>query len=152
VQSILLAFLPVISIPPTTPSPNSLILEFVPCVNSANINSGNQIVRPSEGETITAGAPYTIKWNAPAGDKISIELEDEDGYARSYGALCDGWLINAYCGKIANGTGNNGQVRIRAFRALICFNSVPEYRRLGYLSAFQDHQICSCHTFMEHNS
>lgn len=63
------------------------------------------ILRPSSGETITVGEPYTIRWTPPPFDTgpLAIELF---GRVNSIHRIlpnttsCDGWLINTQCDKL----------------------------------------------------
>ncbi|KAL4969613.1 uncharacterized protein BDV14DRAFT_195876 [Aspergillus stella-maris] len=62
------------------------------------------IVRPSSGETITVGAPYTISWSPPPASSgpLAIELFGKVGALWRLGpndTTCDGWLINTECDK-----------------------------------------------------
>lgn len=70
--------------------------------------TGNTILRPSAGETVTAGAPYTVIWTDPVGTDVQFNVEDTVGNAIIWGSVCDGYLQNAFCGKLSNATANTG--------------------------------------------
>ncbi|KAL4950122.1 hypothetical protein BDW69DRAFT_202367 [Aspergillus filifer] len=62
------------------------------------------ILRPSTGEKITVGAPYTIFWSQPPANSgpLAIELFGNVGALWSLGpndTTCDGWLMNTECDK-----------------------------------------------------
>ena len=113
-----LAFLLLVSIPPAvcatlSNSPVETIYSADQPINTITYTanptpSGNTILRPSSGETITAGSPYTITWTDIIGSEVQLNLEDKVGNAELFGQLCDGWLINEYCGKLNNETQNTG--------------------------------------------
>jgi hypothetical protein len=113
-----LTFLLLISIPPTvcatlSNSPVETIYSanqpINTITNTANPTpSGNTILRPSLGETITAGSPYTITWTDIIGSEVQLNIENKVGHAELFGQICDGWLINEYCGKLNNETQNMG--------------------------------------------
>jgi hypothetical protein len=42
------------------------------------------------------------------GSEVQLNIEDKVGHAELFGQLCDGWLINEYCGKLNNETQNTG--------------------------------------------
>ena len=63
------------------------------------------IIRPSSGEIITVGKPYTVRWTPlpPESDPLAIELFGNVGGI--YPLLpntttCAGWLINTKCDKL----------------------------------------------------
>ncbi|KAL4800361.1 hypothetical protein BDV19DRAFT_352860 [Aspergillus venezuelensis] len=79
-------------------STNTAFLEPSPAPTSA------AILRPSAGETITVGAPYTISWSPPPANSgpLAIELLGKVGALWRVGpndTTCDGWLINTECDK-----------------------------------------------------
>lgn len=45
----------------------------------------NDLLHPSVEERVSLGASYTIKWQSPAGDFISMELDADN--ARSFGGM-----------------------------------------------------------------
>ncbi|KAL2818743.1 hypothetical protein BDW59DRAFT_165402 [Aspergillus cavernicola] len=62
------------------------------------------ILRPSSGETVTVGEPYTISWTPPPPPDapLAIELFGKVGYISGIlpeTTSCDGWLINTECDK-----------------------------------------------------
>ncbi|KAL5343476.1 hypothetical protein BJX70DRAFT_354254 [Aspergillus crustosus] len=62
------------------------------------------ILRPSSGEIITIGKPYTISWSPPPppGGPLALELHGRVSYLVSITpetTVCDGWLINTECDK-----------------------------------------------------
>ena len=63
------------------------------------------ILRPSSGETITVGEPYTIRWTPPPFDTGALAIELFGRVNSIYRILpnttsCDGWLINTQCDKL----------------------------------------------------
>ncbi|KAL4877454.1 hypothetical protein BJY04DRAFT_126844 [Aspergillus karnatakaensis] len=62
------------------------------------------IIRPSSGETVTVGKPYTISWSdpPPPAGPLAIELFGDVSLLYSLAPEstgCDGWLINTECDK-----------------------------------------------------
>jgi hypothetical protein len=67
--------------------------------------SAPAIIRPSSGETITVGEPYTISWSDPPPPEEELAIELFGRVNSIYRLLpeaisCDGWLINTECDKI----------------------------------------------------
>ncbi|KAL4872429.1 hypothetical protein BDV12DRAFT_193521 [Aspergillus spectabilis] len=63
------------------------------------------ILRPSGGETITVGEPYTISWSDPPPPEGPLAIELFGRVNSIYRLLpettsCDGWLINTECDKL----------------------------------------------------
>ncbi|OJJ01176.1 hypothetical protein ASPVEDRAFT_40732 [Aspergillus versicolor CBS 583.65] len=63
------------------------------------------ILRPSSGETITVGQPYTVRWTPPPPEAGPLAIELFGWVNRISQILpnttsCDGWLINTQCDKL----------------------------------------------------
>ena len=62
------------------------------------------ILRPSDGETIMGGQPYTVSWTPPtAPGNLTVEMWGETGaftYQERDGGPCDGYLVNTRCTKL----------------------------------------------------
>jgi hypothetical protein len=82
-----------------------------PVITSSSPITTGKVIRPSQGETVTAGEAYTVSWSPPpVSGPIDIELWDD--HNKNFNAAdltgnltpnttCDGWVINGDCGKIA---------------------------------------------------
>ncbi|PGH10754.1 hypothetical protein AJ80_07404 [Polytolypa hystricis UAMH7299] len=79
---------------------------FTPTARGTPSPISATILRPSAGETVTGGQPYTVTWSPapPLPQPLMVELEIS-GPAFSYlynsSYECNGWLVNPRCGKIA---------------------------------------------------
>jgi hypothetical protein len=90
--------------------------------SNAQATGNSSVFHPLPGETIVFNTVYTIRWTPPAiSGSISIELWDADSWswASSFQPLvvvdnltehsvCDGWLVNSQCAKIASRVPNSG--------------------------------------------
>jgi hypothetical protein len=116
----LVPFYTIITTATATQSESSLIATTpTSSASGSQITTSSSVLRPTEGEIVVYGSPYTIKWSPPTiAGGISIELWDADSgsWASSFGlhdqsgiqVSCDGWLSNSQCGKIAQSVPNNG--------------------------------------------
>lgn len=70
----------------------------------------NQIIRPTPGEVVLIGQPYTIKWTSLAGSKVDITIRGESAYAYGDGTTCGGYIYNWLCGPLAVDKANDGEL------------------------------------------